>query len=93
MTRADLEWTPEDSRAASAEGWDLFICLGSAYGSPQIQRIDCPEEGGGPVWNDDTDVWYHVWPRGTALHIKALAIMRRDNLREWQAIRKWVTSH
>ncbi len=86
-------WSADDSAAASREGWDLFACSGSAHGDLQLQRFDCPaevESAPNPYpFATDTDVWRHVRTRaagGSALHRKALAILRTMNPEEAQRI-------
>lgn len=49
MKRKKIKWTTTDSRAAIKQGWDLFDS-GERF---EICRIDCPEDGSGPVFNDD----------------------------------------
>ncbi|UBV20370.1 MULTISPECIES: hypothetical protein [Mycolicibacterium] len=88
-----LVWLGEDHAAASREGWDLFECSGSDHGDLQLQRFDCPDEvecAPTPYpFATDTDVWRHVRARaegGSALHRKALAILRSANPDEFQRI-------
>ena len=71
---SDLDWTREDSAAATAEGWDIFD--NSDYGE-EIERIDCPEDGSDPLFESDDAafafVLYHAG-LGSTLHVKALVI-------------------
>jgi hypothetical protein len=43
-------WTPEDDSQSIAQGW--AICSTTDRGI-QLQRIDCPEDGGRPKFKDD----------------------------------------
>lgn len=86
-------WLAEDSAAAAREGWDLFECSGSDHGDLQLQRFDCPAEvecAPDPYpFATDEDVWRHVRMRaasGSALHMKALAILGVENPDELQRI-------
>jgi hypothetical protein len=96
------EWTLEDSRAASAEGWDLFAtgvarplapCVEAAHASGhdpvELEMIDSPEPHEDAGFTDDADAWRLVWFTPSALHSKALDILRRESPGEWQRIRKW----
>lgn len=92
-TDQEPTWLAEDHAAASREGWDLFECFGSDDGNLQLQRFDCPAEvhcAPDPYpFATDVDVWRHVLTRaatGSALHVKALAILRLENPAEAQRI-------
>lgn len=43
------EWTEADSKLATSLGWDIF----DADGEAQLQRIDCPEDGSDPIFDND----------------------------------------
>lgn len=68
-----LDWTPEDSDAATKEGWAVFSCYCSnsrPEGFEEIQRVD---EAG--VFESDNEAIAHVYFRateGSVLHRKAL---------------------
>lgn len=71
-------WTPEDSKAAAAEGWDVFD---SSDRGLEIERIDCPEDAqGNPIeatFKTDGEALGHVYGRaqsGSALHQKAILL-------------------
>ena len=94
-TDRELLWLAEDHAAASREGWDLFECSGSDDGDVQVQRFDCPAEvecAPDPYpFTTDADVWLHVRARaasGSALHLKALAILGVRNPDELQRIER-----
>ena len=62
-----ISWTRSDSIAATAEGWDVFECIGSDNGPWQLQRDDELE-----VFEDDPAAWVHVWDkamRESPLHV------------------------
>jgi hypothetical protein len=84
LTLAD--WTPDDDRAASREGWSLFSCDGSADGSPQVQRIDDPGPGEGRLAGDDAAWALLRGSPGTPLHARALAIIRDSNPAEYARV-------
>ena len=78
-----LVWTREDSKRATAEGWDVFSHYGpEAIEETRIERIDCPENEAGefvdPILDDDAEAWELVAEgasKGSELHTKALAII------------------
>lgn len=96
MTITATTWTRADSRAANAEGWDIFECDGSANGPYQLCKIDDPQEFTAcygtvfsHIWEDDTDAWLYVREHPTALHSRALAYLKQVNPQEHDAIMKW----
>jgi hypothetical protein len=89
----ETEWTKNDQSAAQREGWDIFDSAGSECGPWQICRLDEPmlwELAPDPYpFEEDTDVWVHVWRRadeGSALHLKALDFIKKNNPMEYAAI-------
>ena len=88
------DWTEENSRAAEAEGWDIFDSEGSVNGPRQLQAFDEPELWPGapqpyPFPGGDPEVWAHVRRRageGSPLHIHALEFLREHNPQEYDAI-------
>jgi hypothetical protein len=84
------DWTHEDSVKATSEGWGLFECWGSSAGSPQIQRIDEPEDSG-PVFDSDESAWEFVYKgflSGDKVCKKAFTILSKENPIEFQLIKK-----
>lgn len=72
MKEVNLDWGPDDSAAASKEGWDVFDC-GPRL---EIERIDDPADTD-PVFEDDDEAIEHVRASaaaGSDLHRRALAI-------------------
>lgn len=87
------DWTPADRAAAERECWDIFECQGSAYADWQIQVIDSPEELAvlpARVLHDDHEAWALVGGTDTALHRKALAILRNMDPGEYAGMMAWV---
>lgn len=82
-------WLPEDSVAATADGWDVFNAHkdDGEYDAPQVQRDDEAEQFIG-----DGGVWQHLWPATVherelqPLHLKALAVVvfadNRDEIKQ-----------
>jgi hypothetical protein len=77
-------WTPAQSNAALAEGWDLFESDGEHGTKIELQ-----------AWNDagifkgDDQAWRHVVDRaiaGSELHRAALAHLREINPAEYKNI-------
>ena len=69
-----------DHNATIAEGWAVFDCGRQPDATPRVelQRIDCPEDGSEPRFEDDQDAWRHVVSRareGSALHLAALGLI------------------
>lgn len=67
-------WTRDDSAAACAEGWDIFLLDGDED-RPELQYL---QDDPTPFDNDD-QVIAHVEQRaaeGSPLHVKALALER-----------------
>lgn len=84
------EWNKEDAEQATKEGWCLAEVWGSSYGSPQIQRIDEPEDTE-PIFESDEAAWVHVYAwflAGSKLHAKAFYIMNEENPTEFKIIKK-----
>lgn len=85
-------WTPDDSQAASLEGWDLFDSAGSVSGPWQIQHFDVPGEiDGGVDLDSDEEAWRIVVENaraGSELHLKVLTILAHDNPLELFSITK-----
>lgn len=72
MKEVNLDWGPDDSAAATKEGWDIFDC-GPRL---EIERIDSPEDGG-PLFEGDDEAIEHVRKKaaeGSDLHRRAIAI-------------------
>lgn len=73
-------WTDEDSAAAVAEGWDIFLINGDDN-LPEIEKHD---EGPSP-FETDHDAVAHVRRRakeGSPLHIKAMELNALTNPKE-----------
>jgi hypothetical protein len=89
-------WTPDDSQAAMAEGWDVFAVM-DVEEPWQIQRLDDPAEDDRvdfdePKFDDDVEVWRHLVEQaaaGSPLHQKALDFMAEHNPAEWDVIVYW----
>lgn len=70
-----------DNGVASAEGWGIFECGGSANGYWQLCRLD--EEA---IFPGDDEAWAHVVAKvaeGSAYHRSALDYIRAHNPIEW----------
>lgn len=67
-------WTAEHSAAAQAEGWDIFECIGSSYGSWQIQKLDEND-----ILDNDDDAWTIVGAQIKPHHVAAVAFLRAHN--------------
>lgn len=75
---ADLKWSVADSSRAIDEGWDLF---NEGKDATEIQRDD-----EAATFPDDEEAYQHVITRaerGSPRHLKALAMVRRDNPLLW----------
>jgi hypothetical protein len=89
------DWTPEMSRAASLEGWDLFESHGSIYGSPRVQSFDDEDSADYPMSGSDSGPW-RMYGGGRAFeivrnghedhHVIARAILAFENPNELHAI-------
>jgi hypothetical protein len=91
-------WTLADSKAARAEGWDVWDCDGSENGrfqlcrcddDPEAERCDATGEMRGAAFDDDEGAWRHVVAlarEGSALHVKALAFITAQNPIEAECI-------
>jgi len=70
-----IVWSAEDSKAAVADGWDVFD---HDVRGLEIERIDDSEEADDPpCFPDDADAIWHVYNMargGSALHQKALYV-------------------
>ena len=81
------QWTPEDSAAALARGWDLFDASDSENQTPyQLQASD----EAGLIRNDD-DAWILVVNNaraGEPLERKALAFLKEHSPNEYKFIAK-----
>lgn len=80
--QAARTWTPEDSRLAIAEGWELFSVDRDGQ-LLEIQRIDAPEDGSDPRFASDAQAVAFVYDRaieGSELHRRALllSMLRED---------------
>lgn len=68
----EVPWTPEDSAAATKEGWDIFE---SGFGH-EIQRVDEPDgDGSSPKFNSDAEAIAHVYwlaHEDSDLHLRAM---------------------
>lgn len=75
LTIASLGWSREDSKAAVADGWDVFA---HDVRGLEIERLDDPEEADDPPrFPDDAAAIWHVYNMargGSALHQKALYV-------------------
>lgn len=78
-------WTAEHSAAAQAEGWDIFECFGSSYGSWQVQNLD----ESGKLTNDD-DAWKIVGAQTKPHHVAAIAFLRAHNPQEITAFQSYI---
>lgn len=54
----NLQWTREDSDAATAKGWDVFD---SSERVLEIERIDAPEDGLPPIFDSDDEALGSVY--------------------------------
>lgn len=75
-----------DNGVASAEGWAIFECGGSANGIYQLCR--CDEEA---IFPDDDAAWAHVVKKvaeGSTYHRSALDYIRAHNTIEWASFAK-----
>ena len=72
-------WTQEHMKQAQAEGWDVFE--NSDYGT-EIERIDCPDDDGEPLFESDDAAVAHVILQarvhGSRLHQDALAFVAQQ---------------
>jgi hypothetical protein len=81
------DWTPEMSRAASLEGWDLFESHGSIYGSPQVQSFDGEDSVGFyPRLGSDARAFEILRNGHEDHHVIARAILAFKNPNELHAI-------
>lgn len=91
-----VAWTTADSKAANAEGWDVFDALGSANGRFQVCRIDDPEawarRGDTPAVSllaGDEAAWLLVLSGSAAHHAKAREFIGAHNPLEWESMAKF----
>ena len=89
-------WSQADWTLAFSEGWNIWHCDGSDNGEWQVCKYDEPDLFDGmPEWDEDTDVWAHVYERaarGSVTHQRALNYVKRWNPMEYDCIVKWVDS-
>jgi hypothetical protein len=79
------DWTQADADAAIREGWNVADSDGSRHGTPQLQHIDAMDVCDG----EDAGAWAHVREQAaqqSPLHVKALAILQRENPAEYARI-------
>lgn len=77
-------WRPEDSAAASAEGWDLFEAERDGEMLYEIERDDDMA-----VFPHDDAAWSHVHgmaAAGGSLHLRALVILAMTYPAEFQRV-------
>lgn len=98
--RQQIDWTPADIAAASAEGWDIFDCDGHETHPWQLQCFDSLEDSGWPPgkpypFANDLDAWLHVARKaaeGSALHIRAMAVLQTHSPVEHDSIMRATSS-
>lgn len=81
-----------DALAAWREGWTVTPCdpvHADGTDRVELQRLDRPLHGGGPVFATDDEAWRHVVARvreGSPLHAAALALVDRHERRLIEAV-------
>jgi hypothetical protein len=85
--RVHPDWDELSSLGASVEGWDIFPGFGDK-GRPFLIEARMALH----VFASDEAAWRHVWGKahaGSALHLKALDLMKRFSPVEYAEIRKF----
>lgn len=81
------DWCEMEALGASVEGWDLF----PAFSAHKDRRIWLERRFELHVFASDEEAWRHVWGKaqgGSALHQKALDLLKRASPAEYAEIRK-----
>jgi len=91
MATYEDDWPAWCNTQAHVEGWNLWSCDGSDYGSPQICRNDEME-----IFEEDTDAWWHVLQHargGSQCHKIALEVLKKHNPKEYNCVIEWGKDH
>lgn len=87
MDNTNIKWTPEDSKAAESEGWNVFFASPTDdEGDYRIERIDEAE-----IFESDFAVWNHLAWNKSPLHLKAIAFIKHENPTEYNTIKNSVS--
>lgn len=90
LERDHAAWERDHSRAATAEGWNIWECSGSEAGPFQIQRYDSPDDIEASELESDEAAWLIVMSGEMPHHLAARAFIRTYGYSEWLAMRRYV---